>query len=231
MTRKNFLINLFLISALVFLNVVLSQGSTLFKTENRGFRLVTNQDPNLVFELSYDTSSAYLTFGYKSLTSAPINSSKFSIRPSVRNMGSILYSEAPNEYGGRTFIAMQMDPNASSVIFRWKDEAREGLQRFPKIYGNIKDLIAIYNCTDGNWLDWQSGSNPGTCLGKYGWYSATPPGGTYLFNDGSSKVYLNPQTCFGDNSGIVLQEICTGDCGDRARFDDAALTICIRTKY
>jgi len=226
MTRKNFLINLFLIAALVFLNVVLSQGSTLFKTENRGFRLVTNQDPNLKFELSYDTSSAYLIFGYKSLTSAPINSSKFTIRPSVRNMGSILYSEAPNEYGGRTFIAMQMNPNASSVTFRWQDEARN-LQRFPKIYGNIKDLIAIYNCSDSAW---RHGTTTGTCLGKRGSYSATPPGGTYLGDWRGAKLYLNPSTCFGDNSGIVLQEICTGDCNDSGPSDDGALTICIR-KY
>jgi hypothetical protein len=239
MTRKNFLINLFLISALVFLNVVLSQGSTLFKTENRGFRLITNQDPNLVFELSSESSEnniAYLAFGYKNLASATINSSRFIIEPSVGNIGSILYSESPTTSRDKVFIGMNMNPNASSVKFIWQDESIEsyesieGLQRFPKIYGNIKDLIAIYNCPVTFWTYgdiYYSSRTYGTCLGKRGLYSATPPGATtYLGSDRGAKIYVNPSTCFGDDSGIVLQEICTGNCDG----DDGALTICIRTK-
>ncbi|GIW66291.1 MAG: hypothetical protein KatS3mg095_0189 [Candidatus Parcubacteria bacterium] len=209
---------------LIFLTIVnfgLSQSfdlKTLFRTDNFGFKFITKQSPTSSFELSSDNNSAYLKFN--------ANNINFAIRPS-HPLGSIIYSYKNNDYGGTSSLLMNMNPSATSVIFKYEDTARSGVQGLAKIYANLEDSIAIYNCSWMNWL-WSPPASY-TCLGKYGYYKdgQYPPGASSTNNYwNGARIYINPNYCFGDQTrGRVLQEICTGDCTGRS--DDSALTICV----
>lgn len=228
--KKNLLIIvLTLFFIILVINFVFGQNQklTLFKTENKGFKFITNQLPNLEFKLSSDNFSAYMSFGYNTLTSG-LNNPTISVRTIIRPShygGSYIYSETPNNYGGKKYIMMNMRPTNSSTIFLFNDTSREGLERLAKIYANIESSIAIYNCSWNAWLI----DNPRyTCLGKAGYYKdgTAPPGASSTDGyDGGLRIYINPSTCFGNSSGRVLQEICTGDC--EGYSDDSALTICV----
>ncbi|MCS7184214.1 MAG: hypothetical protein NZ866_02630 [Patescibacteria group bacterium] len=236
MNRNKFYIIVCLIFSLfIFSNLSFSQSQskfTLFKTDNYGFKFITNQLIGLEFKLSSDDFSSFLNFGYTraevGLNNSTI-SSKFIIRPSHYG-GSYLYSITPNNYGGERYTMINLRPFNSSTIFIFNDTAREGMERLAKIYTNLESAIAIYSCSPNSWLY----QNPRyTCLGKYGYYSdrlgSQPPPGASSTNyyDRGARIYINPSNCFGNNQGRVLQEICTGDC---TRGDDSALTICVLDK-
>ncbi|GIW65910.1 MAG: hypothetical protein KatS3mg094_429 [Candidatus Parcubacteria bacterium] len=228
------ILNLILVFITI-INIALSQSynlKTVFRTYNNGFKFITNQLRNLEFKISADNDSAFLKFGYDNVNSGLNNStisSKFSIRPSFYS-GSIIYSSVPNDYGGESYISMEIQPNATSVIFRYNDTERGGIVKLARIYANLEDSIAIYNCSPADWLV----SNPvNTCLNKFGYYkegqapvgASTTTDNRYYFD--YARQYRNPQHCFGSQgAGRVLQEICTGDCNTGS--DDTALTICVR---
>lgn len=211
MKIKNLFSLIFFTFFIIFLiNFVFSQTNklTLFKTENKGFKFITNQNNNAGFKLDSDSISAYLLFG---------SSSGFRtvIRPSHYG-GSYIYSVVPNDYGGISYNLINLSPEGTSTSFVYNNTARSGVEKYARIYANLKYAIAIYNCSYPAWL------NGGTCLGKIGFYSNNnlPPGVRV-----EGGYYYNPTTCFGNNEGRVLQEICTGDCG--YIYDDSALTICV----
>jgi hypothetical protein len=95
------------------------------------------------------------------------------------------------------------------------------------VEADLSGLIAIYTCDWGWWRSRVGINNQtatsGTCLGKPGYYNnqRRPPG--------VDNNNINPTTCFGDNSGYVLIDMCSDDCGWRGA-DDFGMTICIKNK-
>jgi len=129
--------------------------------------------------------------------------------------GIFFYSETPMPQGDYSVV---MKLTHETLDIRKKGPRDANYDKLAKIGGDISKLIAIYTCSFDQW------QNGGTCLGKIGGpYSVLPPGATI-----TSRGYVNPTTCFGNNSGYVLIDMCPDDCGNN--YDDFGMTICIKNK-
>ncbi len=215
-----------LVLVLSFCYIVFAQNQrvTVFNTQNKGYLFKTNTDNNLKFEISYDNFSPYISFGYIRPTNQQgnyiNNINKFSIRNTVA--GIFFYSESPVSYGIKS-IAMKFTTNTLEI--RKAGPRQEHYPYLANVEADLSDLIAIYTCSYDWWLSDRVNNQPataGTCLGKPGFYNSQrrPPG--------VDNNNINPTTCFGDNSGYVLIDMCPDDCGDR--LDDFGMTICIKNK-
>jgi len=225
--KKIFKISL-LVLVLSFCYVVFAQNQkvTVFNTQNKGYLFKTNTDNNLKFEISYDNRSPYISFGYINPRNQQgdyiTNINKFSIRNTVS--GIFFYSESPVSYGVKS-IAMKFTTNTLEI--RKAGPRQENYPYLANVEADLSDLIAIYTCDYGWWQSNRDRNNQpataGTCLGKPGYYSnqRRPPG--------VDNNNINPTTCFGDNSGYVLIDMCPDDCGWRGA-DDFGMTICIKNK-
>lgn len=216
--KKLVILTLSLIFIILIINFVFGQSNkfTLFKIENRGFKFITTQNSRAELRLDSDEISPYLLFGSSTGLRAIIRPSHYG--------GSYIYSTLRDYTEADKYVSINLRPNTGSVYFLYENRLRPGLQ-YAAIYANLEKAIAIYNCS---WNDWLNSSPVGTCLGKRGYYTGTqpeqlPPG--VIWNQ-NRRIHTNPNTCFGNNAGRVLQEICTGDCGG-GNGDDSALTICV----
>jgi hypothetical protein len=217
---------LFLVLSFCYVVFAQNQRVTVFNTQNKGYLFKTNSDNNLKFEVSYDNYSPYISFGYINPRNQQgnyiTNINKFSIRNTLPAI--FFYSESPVSYGTKS-IVMKFTTNTLEI--RKAGPRQENYPYLANVEADLSDLIAIYACSYGWWLSntdarGQS-ATAGTCLGKPGFYSnriQPPPG---VVNN------INPTTCFGDNSGYVLIDMCPDDCG--YRLDDFGMTICIKNKY
>jgi hypothetical protein len=201
-----------LVLVLTFCYIVFAQNQrvTVFNTQNKGYLFKTNTDNNLKFEISYDNHSPYISFGYINPRNQQgdyiTNINKFSIRNTVS--GIFFYSESPVSYGTKS-IVMKFTTNTLEIR---KAGPRQEYQYLANVEANLSDLINNQRATVG------------TCLGKPGDYNSQrrPPG---VVNN------INPTTCFGDNSGYVLIDMCPDDCGvGGSQVDDFGMTICIKNK-
>jgi hypothetical protein len=216
-----------LVLVLSFCYVVFAQNQrvTVFNTQNKGYLFKTNTDNNLKFEISYDNHSPYISFGYINPRNQQgdyiTNTNRFSIRNTP--IGIFFYSESPVSYGTKS-IAMKFTTNTLEI--RKAGPRQEHYPYLAKVEADLSDLIAIYTCSYVWWLSNRDvngqPATAGTCLGKPGYYNSQrrPLG---VVNN------INPTTCFGDNSGYVLIDMCPDDCGNE--FDDFGMTICIKNKY
>jgi hypothetical protein len=225
--NKKILMISLLVLVLSFCYIVFAQNQriTVFNTQNKGYLFKTNTDNNLKFEISYDNVSPYISFGYINPRNQQgdyiTNINKFSIRNTP--IGIFFYSESPVSYGTKS-IAMKFTTNTLEIR---KAGPRQEYQYLANVEADLSDLIAIYTCRDDWWLSDRVNNQRatvGTCLGKPGDYNSQrrPPG---VVNN------INPTTCFGDNSGYVLIDMCPDDCGvGGSEVDDFGMTICIKNK-
>ncbi|GIW65909.1 MAG: hypothetical protein KatS3mg094_428 [Candidatus Parcubacteria bacterium] len=207
---KATLIILFLINLPFLLNIISYAQNfayTLFKTNNKGFNLrYSTNFGSYNLELSKDPRDIPTIHFYSTNTSDNRNRYKFLIKPFYGR--SLLYSV--NQSTNDHIVIDLIPPNFSGgnytgeIHFYKYTPAPEGgyYVNDAKIYGNIEDLIAFYNCEDGEWKDAR-----GTCLGKAG----------------------NPLFCFGNSpdfghiifNGLLVDNFVGGN--------SSGLTICVRT--
>ncbi|GIW66290.1 MAG: hypothetical protein KatS3mg095_0188 [Candidatus Parcubacteria bacterium] len=182
--NKILLINIFL---LLFINssfiatYAQSLSYTLFKSQNKGFilRYPTNFG-NYNFELSKSIQNNYIIptiYFYSTNTSNNTNANLFMIRHFFGR--TLLYSHNTNT---KKTIIVGLNPgeqDQGNIYFYHYSAAPNGgyYARYSKIYGDISNLIAIYNCEDDEW-----NRNGGSCLGPNQYCFGRPYFGKVIHN-------------------------------------------------
>ena len=202
------LVILFLINLPFLLKIISyaqSLSYTLFKTNNKVFtlRYYSTQFGNYNLELSKDSSYIPTIYFYSTNTNNNSNKYLFSIKPFYSR--SLLYSVNTIT---KDHIVIDLKPpifgvnRGSSYFYKYTPAPGGGYYtNYAKIYGDIRDLIAVYDCEDRAW-----DNAGGTCLGADG----------------------NPNYCFGqlDFGKVIFNGLLMGD-----RINtESGLTICVRTK-